>query len=53
VALLVSNLTGLGTRSETANILALSCFGHVELSRIMIITFRPIVKLEFGFGILP
>jgi hypothetical protein len=38
VALLVSSLTRLGTRSEASNILILSCLGHVELSRIIIIT---------------
>jgi len=52
VALLVSNPSGLGTRSETSNILVLNCLSHVELSRIMIITLQPIVKLEFGFGIM-
>jgi hypothetical protein len=53
VALLVSNPAGLGTRSETSNILVLNCLNHVELSRIMTITFKPIVKLELGFGIMP
>jgi len=53
VALLVSNPKGLGTRSETSNILVLNCLGHVELSRIMNKTLRPIAKLEFGFGIMP
>ncbi len=53
MALLVSSPIGLGTKSEASNILALSCLGHVELSRIMIITLRPIAKLGFGFGIMP
>ncbi len=37
MALLVSSPTRLGT-SEASNILILSCLGHVELNRILIIT---------------
>jgi hypothetical protein len=41
------------SRSETCNILELKCFGHVEPSRIMIMTPKFIMKLGFGFGIMP
>ncbi len=53
MALLVLGRTRLGTRNETSNILVLRCFGHVELSRIVIVTLKLITKLGFGFGIMP
>jgi hypothetical protein len=51
MALLVSSPTRLGTMNEASNILVLRCFGHVELSRIVIVTLKPIAKLGFGFCI--
>jgi hypothetical protein len=53
MVLFVSSLTRLRTRSETCNILVLGCLGCVEPNRIMIMTPKPIVKLGFGFGIMP
>jgi hypothetical protein len=53
VALLITNFTRLGTRSETCNILVLRCLGHVERNRVVIVTCKPIMKLGFGFSIMP
>jgi hypothetical protein len=52
VALLVLGLIGLGTRSETCNILVLGCFGYVKPNRIMIMRPKPTTKLGLGFGIM-
>ncbi len=52
LVLFVSSPIWLGTRNETCNILESKCFGHVEPSRIMIMTPKLITKLGFGFGII-
>jgi hypothetical protein len=41
------------SRNKTCNILELKCFGHVEPSRIVIVTPNPIMKLGFSFSIMP
>jgi hypothetical protein len=51
--LLILSLVGLGTKSEAYNVLALGCLGHVEPNTIVIVPFKPLVKLRFGFGIMP
>jgi hypothetical protein len=52
VAFFVPYLAKLRTR-KTCNILVLKCLGIVESNRVMIVTTRPIAKLEFGLGIMP
>jgi hypothetical protein len=49
----ISSPLGLGTKSETYNILALGCLCHVEPNTIVIMPFKPLMKLRFGFGIMP
>ncbi len=44
---------GLRANNEACNILVLKCFGFVKPSNIVIVTPKPIAKLQFGFGILP
>jgi hypothetical protein len=51
--LLIYGPLGLGTKSETCNVLALKCLSCVEPNIIMIVPFKPIVKLRFGFDIMP
>ncbi len=51
--LLISSPLGLGTKNETSNILALGCLGHVEPNIVMIVPIKPLVKLRFGFDIMP
>ncbi len=53
MALLISSFTRLRIRSETCNILVLRCFSHVQLNRVMIVTPKLIMKLGFGFSIMP
>ncbi len=48
----VLDLAKLKTRSEACNILVLKCLSLVEYGRIMIVTPKPIIKLEFGLGIM-
>ncbi len=42
----------LGTKSETYNILALGCIGHVEPNTVVIVPFKPLAKLKSNFGIM-
>jgi len=51
VALFVSSLTGLGTRSENNGILVLGCIGCVEPNRVVMMTFKIMMTLGFGIGI--
>jgi hypothetical protein len=53
VASLILGLQGLGTNSEAYNVLTLGCLGHVEPKIIVIMPFKPLMKLRFGFGIMP
>jgi len=53
VASLLLSLQGLGTNSEAYNVLTLGCLGHVEPNIVVIVPFKPLVKLRFGFGIMP
>ncbi len=52
MAFFVSCLAKLRTRSETCNIFVLKCLSIVESNRVVIVTPRPISKLEFGLGIM-
>jgi hypothetical protein len=51
--LLISCPLGLRTKNETYNVLALGCLGYVEPNTLMIMPFKPLVKLRFGCGIMP
>jgi hypothetical protein len=51
--LLISSPLGLGTKNETYNVLALRCLGNVEPNTLVIVQLKPLVKLKFGFGIMP
>jgi hypothetical protein len=53
VPLLISSLPILGTKNEAYNVLALWCLSLVEPNTIMIMPLKPLVKLRFGFGIMP
>jgi hypothetical protein len=45
-------LPRLGTKSETYNILALGCIGHVQPNTIVIVPFKHVAKLTSNFGIM-
>ncbi len=49
----MSSPLGPGTNSETYSILAFRCLGHVEPNIIIIVPLKRLVKLRFGFGIMP
>ncbi len=51
--LFISSFLGLGTRSEVYNVLTLGCLNHVEPNITMIMPFKLLMKLRFGFGIMP
>jgi hypothetical protein len=51
--LLILGLPKLGTKNKAYNVLTLGCLGHVEPNTIMIVPLKPLVKLKFGFGIMP
>ncbi len=53
MVLFVSDLAKLRTRNEACNVLVLKCLGPVESNRVLIMAPKPIVKLGFGFGIMP
>ncbi len=53
VALLISKISGLGTKSEVYNVLALRCLGRAKPNILVIVPLKPLVKLKFGFGIMP
>jgi predicted Rossmann-fold nucleotide-binding protein len=49
VKLFISCPLGLGTKNEIYNVLALGCLGRVEPNILLIMPFKPLVKLRFGF----
>jgi hypothetical protein len=51
--LLTSSPPRLGTKSETYNVLPLECLSHVEPNTLVIVPFKPFMKLRLGFGIMP
>jgi hypothetical protein len=51
--LLISDPIGLGTKNEAYNVLTLGCLNFVEPYTSVIMPFKPIMKLRFGFGIMP
>jgi hypothetical protein len=53
MALLILSPLGLGINSESYNVLALRCLGCVEPDIVMIMPLKLLVKLRFGFGIMP
>jgi hypothetical protein len=53
VVLLISSLLGLGTKNEAYNALTLRCLNHVKPNTLVIVSFKPLMKLRFGFGIVP
>jgi hypothetical protein len=53
VTLLILDPPKLGSKNEVYNVLALGCLGYVEPNRVMIVPVKPLVKLRFGFGIMP
>ncbi len=53
MVLLISSLLRLGTKNETYNVLAIGCICCVEPNIIVIVPFKPLVKLRFGFGMMP
>ncbi len=52
MALLILGLPRLGIKNETYNVLTLRCLGCVEPNIVMIVPFKPLVKLRFGFSIM-
>jgi len=53
VVLLISNPPRLGTKNEAYNFLTLGCLSHVEPNTIVIVPFKLLGKLKFGFSIMP
>jgi hypothetical protein len=53
VASFILGLQGLGINSEAYSVLALGCVGYVEPNIVVIVPFKPVEKLKFGFGIIP
>jgi hypothetical protein len=53
MTLLILGPPRLGTKSETYNVLALICLDCVEPNTLVIVPLKPLVKLRFGFGIMP
>ncbi len=53
MTLLMSSPLQLNTKSDVYNVLALGCLGRVEPNIVMIVSFKPLMKLKFGFGIMP
>jgi hypothetical protein len=51
--LLISSPPGLWTNSEAYNVLTLGCLSCVEPNIIVIVPLKPLVKLKFGFCIMP
>jgi hypothetical protein len=51
--LFISNPLGLETKSEGYNVLPLGCLSRVEPNTIVIVPLKRLVKLKFGFGIMP
>ncbi len=40
-------------KNSSYNVLTLGCLGCVEPNIIMIVPFKPLMQLRFGFGIMP
>jgi len=53
MTLLILGPPRLGTKSETYNFLTLICLDRVEPNTLVIVPLKPLVKLRFGFGIMP
>jgi len=53
VTSLVSGPTKLREKNENYNILVLGCIGHIEPSRVVMMTSKIMAKLRFGIGIMP
>ncbi len=53
MALLMSHFARLRAKSEAYNVLALGCLSLVKPNIVMIMPFKPLMKLRFGFGIMP
>jgi hypothetical protein len=51
--LLISSPPKLGTKNKTYNVLTLKCLGRTESNTLVIMAFKPLLKLRFGFGIIP
>jgi hypothetical protein len=51
--LFISHPLRLGIKIEAYNVLALGCLGCVEPNTIVIMPLKPLMKLRFGFGIMP
>ncbi len=46
-------VTYLKSSNETCSVLVLGCLGCAEPNTIMIVPLKPLVKLIFGFGMIP
>ncbi len=53
VVLLISNPPRVGIKSEAYNVLTLRGLSHVKPNSLMIMPLKPLMKLRFGFGIMP
>jgi hypothetical protein len=53
VASFILGFRRLGPNSEAYNVLTLGCLGCVEPNIIVIVPFKPLMKLRFGFNIMP
>jgi hypothetical protein len=51
--LLILDPPKLGSNNEVYNVFALGCLGYVEPNNVMIVSVKPLMKLRFGFGIIP
>ncbi len=51
--LLIFGPPKLGTKNETYNVLALRCLSRVEPNTIVIVPLKLLVKLRFGFDLMP
>ncbi len=50
--IIYSGPLGLGIKNEAYNVLTLRCLSCVEPNTLMIMPFKPLVKLRFSFGIM-
>ncbi len=53
MTLLMSHSTRLRAKSEAYNVLTLGCLSLVKPNIVMIMPLKPLMKLRFGFGIMP
>jgi hypothetical protein len=51
--LLISNPPRVGIKSEAYNVLTLKGLSHVKPDSLVIMPLKPLMKLRFGFGIMP